>query len=179
MECKARLIDLSFGIDRRPRATFQIEASPDGLAGLADKDIRLTAQIWREKRSLDANAYFHVLVGKIAQSANMGLIEAKNRLIADYGQYERTETGIMMVILRDEVDWTKLETLHLHPTSAVKVLDDGKMYRVYAVMRGSHTYDTSEMSRLIDGTVREAKELGIETLTPEELERMKASWKAS
>jgi hypothetical protein len=45
-----------------------------------------------------------------------------------------------------------------------------------AVMRGSHTYDTREMSRLIDGTVEEAKELGIETLTPEQLERMKASW---
>jgi hypothetical protein len=34
------------------------------------------------------------------------------------------------------------------------------------------------MSRLIDGTVNEAKELGIETLTPAELERMKASWRA-
>jgi hypothetical protein len=32
------------------------------------------------------------------------------------------------------------------------------------------------MSRLIDGTVFEAKELGIETLTPNELERMKNEW---
>lgn len=179
MECKARLIDLSFGIDRKPRATFQIEASPDGLAELSDKDIRLTARIWREKRSLDANAYFHVLIQKIAQSANIGLTEAKNLMIADYGQYETTETGIMMVILRDDVEWMKLEALHVKPTSAVKVLDDGKLYRVYMVMRGSHTYDTAEMSRLIDGTVYEAKALGIETLTPDEMERMKAAWKAS
>jgi 16S rRNA U1498 N3-methylase RsmE len=45
-----------------------------------------------------------------------------------------------------------------------------------AVMRGSHTYNTAEMSRLIDATVEEAKELGVETLTPDQLERMKASW---
>ena len=36
-------------------------------------------------------------------------------------------------------------------------------------MRGSHTYDSKEMSRLIDGTVSEAKELGIETMPLDEL----------
>jgi hypothetical protein len=46
-------------------------------------------------------------------------------------------------------------------------------------MRGSHTYDSREMSRLIDGTVSEAKELGIETLSPAELERMKQQWRVS
>ena len=35
------------------------------------------------------------------------------------------------------------------------------------------------MSRLIDGTVFEAKELGIETLTPDELMRLKEQWKVS
>ena len=37
--------------------------------------------------------------------------------------------------------------------------------------------NTQEMSRLIDGTVSQAKELGIETATPEELERMKNEWR--
>ena len=55
-------------------------------------------------------------------------------------------------------------------------MDNGKLYRVYVVMRGSHTYDTKEMSRLIDGTVQEAKEHGIETLPPDELERMMSTW---
>ena len=70
----------------------------------------------------------------------------------------------------------RLETLHIRPTSATKVLDNGRLYRVYLVMRGSHTYDTKEMSRLIDGAVYEAKQLGIEVLPPDELERMKATW---
>ena len=33
------------------------------------------------------------------------------------------------------------------------------------------------MSVLIDGTVQEAKDMGIETLTPRELEKMKEAWK--
>ena len=47
------------------------------------------------------------------------------------------------------------------------------------MMRGSHTYDTKEMSRLIDGAVFEAQALGIETLPPDELERMKQQWNLS
>ena len=36
--------------------------------------------------------------------------------------------------------------------------------------------DSKQMSELIDGTVSEADELGIETRTPDEIERMKALW---
>ena len=43
-------------------------------------------------------------------------------------------------------------------------------------MRGSHTFDSAEMSRLITATVDEAKELGIETMTPDEIARMNALW---
>ena len=56
-------------------------------------------------------------------------------------------------------------------------MDDGKAYRVYLLLRGSHTYNTAEMSSLIDGTVQDAKEQGIETATPDELERMKQQWR--
>ena len=62
------------------------------------------------------------------------------------------------------------ETIHCIP---VKYEDNATFYKVY---RGSHTYDTKEMSILIDGTVADAKELGIETMTPAELAEMKERW---
>ena len=43
-------------------------------------------------------------------------------------------------------------------------------------MRGSHTYNTDEMSKLIDGAVSEAKDLDIETLTPNQIREMKERW---
>ena len=62
------------------------------------------------------------------------------------------------------------ESIHCIP---VKYEAAATFYKVY---RGSHTYDTKEMSALIDGTVADAKELGIETATPNELMRMKQEW---
>lgn len=157
---------------------LRVDRLPD-VERLTGKDLRCELTEWRERRSLNANAYFHVLCGKIAERAAESATEAKNQLISDYGQPERTEHGIMTVTMLDAIPWQKVEGIHLRPTTATRTMDDGRLYRVYLVMRGSHTYDTAEMSRLIDGTVNEAKELGIETLTPAELERMKANWRAS
>ena len=41
------------------------------------------------------------------------------------------------------------------------------------MLRGSHDYNSSEMATLVSGIVQEAKQLGIETLTPAELEQMR------
>ena len=129
---------------------------------------------YRQKRSLNANAFFHVLCQKIAEATHQSLTAVKNQLLADYGQID---TGMGTVILRDDIDWKSIQYMHLLPTSATRTLDDGKLYRGYWVVRGSHTYDTKEMTRLIEGAVTEAKELDIETMTPDELKRMMAAWK--
>ena len=148
------------------------------LNNLRGKNLDLELKVHRDKRSLNANAYFHVLADQIAKVENSSLTEIKNHLIAEYGQFERDEDGkIPHIILDDKVEWQKVTYLHLYPTQRTQVLGNGKLYRVYLVRRGSHTYDTKEMSQLIQATVDEAQLLGIETLPPEELKRMCASWK--
>ena len=137
-----------------------------------DKVFELTEK--RNKRSLSANAYYHVLCQKVAEKTNQSITEVKNQTISDYGQ---TDIDMGTIILRDDIDWRKIQGLHLHPTMATRVLDNGKLYRVYYVMRGSHTYDSKEMSRLIDGMVQEAKAVGVEVLPPAEIERMIGRWK--
>jgi hypothetical protein len=41
------------------------------------------------------------------------------------------------------------------------------------MIRGTSTYNTAEMSHFLDMVVQEAKDLGIETATPEQLAEMK------
>ena len=65
-------------------------------------------------------------------------------------------------------------TFHLRPTSSVMEGNNGILYRVWVLMRGSSTYNTAEMRQLLDGLIDEAKQIGIETLPEEELERMYA-----
>lgn len=176
MESKARLVGVSTDwMSKKMRLTFEIDHQIDP-GSLEDKDLRLKAVIWREKRSLDSNSYFHVICTKMAEKLNTSLTEVKNRLLSEYGQPEIVNDSLMTIIMREDIEWQKLDTIHLRPTTAVREMDDGKLYRVYYVMRGSHTFDSKEMSRLIDATVEEAKELGIETATPESIERMNTLW---
>lgn len=136
---------------------------------------------YREKRSLDANAYYWKLSNEIARVLRISSAEAHNRLLRAYGTPMEIDEQYMYALLPDmeECDLKALraDTYHIAPTDET-VYMDGQTYRKYMVIKGSHLYNTAEMSRLIDGTVEEAKELGIETMTPDEIERLKAAWKA-
>lgn len=175
METKARISNISRDFSSgKVQITFIVDHyEPEVVEQMMGKDIRLKAVIWREKRSLNANSYFHVLCSKLAEKRGTTHTWMHNYLISEYGYLDE---DIKTIILDDEIDWLELESLHLKPTTATKVLDNGKLYRVYYVMRGSHTYDTKEMSRLIDGTVQDCKAQGIEVIPPDELERMLSAW---
>jgi hypothetical protein len=145
---------------------------------LKDKE-KLTVEIkaFRKGRSLNANAYFHVLVGKLAETMKTSKPYMKNLLLQKYGQLAIENNSVVSMIIRDDIDMMERSELHVFPTAKVRIMDDGKLYRVYLLLRGSHTYDSKEMSELIDGTVADCREAGIETITPDELERMKSQWK--
>lgn len=173
MEIKAKLVDASRSFSGGFRLTFETsEDIRSKLELLSNTELRITALKWREKRSKSANAYYYTLLGKMAQSARCSVSEVHNRTIAEYGQPEGVE-----LLLREDVNWLTLEQMHLKPIPGMEVAGD-QLYCRYMVMRGSHTYDTAEMSALISGTIEDAKALGIETLTPRELEEMMKAYEA-
>ena len=101
----------------------------------------------------------------------------KNMLICSYGQKEYEDGE--MVTLRTNIPIEKMqekEFLHCQPYD-FEYDEDGNEYVCYLVYRGSHTYDTKEMSRLIQGTVEECSRQGIPTMTPKELQRILSMWK--
>lgn len=153
--------------------TFAVNSVPTDLEDLQGKDLDVIAKVHREKRSLNANSYFHVLSGKIAEKAGTSLSHEKNRLIREYGQYEYIDGMIPTITVNALFEDKMLDMEGVH----LKVIERPGETVKMAFLRGSHTYNTAEMSRLIDAAVEEAKELGVETMTPEQLERMKAAWK--
>ena len=130
----------------------------------------------REKRSLDANSYYWVCLTRLAEALNMSKPYLHNRLLRRYGQLEVIDEKAVYIVIPDTDEAQKKvdeeQLYHLKPTSQVKEGRGGIMYRTYMMLKGSSTYNTKEMSVLIDGLVSECKECGIETLPPEELERM-------
>lgn len=145
-------------------------------AGDKDKKWEIREYEEKKKRSLSANAYFHLLVGKIASVMKLSTIEVKNQMVCDYGTYNDSPKAIAMSA---DVDWLKQDSMHLQPTTQFFENSKGVMFRSYFVMKPTHLLDSKEMAKLIDGTIQEAINVGIpeeELLTPAERAKMIAKW---
>ena len=130
----------------------------------------------KEKRSLTQNAYYWKLAGEVAKKSirfGANINEIHNRNLRELGLRELINDKPLCIYLPDteEAEKTALnaESYHIKPTSQTKAGKDGTMFRCYVMLRGSHTFNTEEMSALVDLMVQEAKAVGVQTLTPIEL----------
>ncbi len=134
----------------------------------------------RKKRSLDANAYYWKLASEVADALHVSKSYIHNYLLRKYGQIEIIDGQGVYIVIPDTESAQKsvdeAQTYHLMPTSQVKEGKGGIMYRTYMMLKGSSEYDSKEMSCLIEGLIGECREMGIETIPPEELERMMAAY---
>lgn len=137
--------------------------------------LSLEIKPYRKKRSHDANAYYWTLITKFAKVIGISNPEAHNMMLCKYGVYEVVDGQLCRMPLPDTDDADKVirnsEYYHLKPTSQVIEGADGVLYRTYILVRGSSTYNTAEMSRLINGLIDDCKECGIsdsEIATPDE-----------
>lgn len=132
----------------------------------------------KAKRSLNQNSYYWALLAKVAEKSSISRNRCHNEMLASYGQDEYVDDRLVYVTIPDnekaDREAMEAETYHLRPTSSVMDGNDGMLYRVWVMLRGSHTYNTAEMRRLLEGMIDEAKQLGIETLPEEELEMLYA-----
>lgn len=120
----------------------------------------------KERRSLTANAYAWVLIGKIADVLRTDKDSVYLSMLKRYGQSE----------LVSVVSNINVEGYFKYYEPFAKAMLQGKEFTHYKVYKGSSEYDTREMAILIDGIISEAEALNIETLPPQEIERLKKLW---
>ena len=131
-----------------------------------DKEKLFEIKEHKEKRSLNANAYAWALMGKIADVLRNSKEEIYLAMLKRYGQSE-------LVSVLSNIDVAGY--FKYFEVAGTSILNN-KEFTHYKVFKGSSEYDTREMSILIDGIVSEAKELNIETLPPNEIQRLKDLW---
>lgn len=120
----------------------------------------------REKRSLDANAYAWVLLGKLASKLNIPKEEVYRQIIKEVGDnYE------ILPIRDDAVDKWIFAWEEKGIGWCCDILGKSKLegYTNVITYYGSSTYDSKQMSDFISLIVQECKEQDIETATPREL----------
>ena len=174
MESKARLADVSRDYQSgKIRLSFVVDDfNKEELGNLQNHDLRLRAVRWRERRSLDSNAYLWILCTKIAEVMGSTKEEVYSMMLEDYPCYDTLEDGSYITItMLTEIDVGLLDGHY----KRYKQSSDGK-FTSYIKLKGSSEMDTKEMSNLLNGVVAEAKSMGIETVPPDELERMHQQW---
>ena len=157
--------------------SVELDGDSTGLAKMAvdkfkDGYVELTLEKWSDKRSLQANAYFHVLVNAIAKETKSSEDDVKKMLVLQYGTYARGKDGKCAgVRVPKNTDIDQFYPYYRY------IGDDENGLAMYLFYKRTRDLNKEEMSRLIEGTVSEAKALNIETLTPDELARMMNRYK--
>lgn len=179
MTFTGKVSDVSFDvITRKNKITFTINEK-DVLNQLDEiKDVEklnIEAEPYREKRSLNANAYFHVLVNKLARKLGTSDEEMKIQLNLKYGTIAVNKDGTKFGI---KVPFgSNIGQFYKYCKKFGECVENGITFEKYLLYKETHTLDSKEMAQLIDGVVSDCKEQGIETKTDEELKSLLGAWK--
>lgn len=128
---------------------------------------------FRNKRSLDANAYAWVLIGKIAEKTNVPKEEVYREAIRGIGgNYD-------IVCIKEEAAdslrnaWSK-NGIGWQSETMLSKLDGCTNVLLYY---GSSTYDTQQMSRLISNLQQDCLGLNIDVKSQAEIDSLLNSWR--
>lgn len=177
MQLRGKLSGVMRDMENNVIVSFNIGKYLPPLSSLEGKDLDIKASQHREKRSLTQNAYYWTLAQKLASRLGITTTRLHNLMLRDVAPPFVIDGKMCMQPIPDttkaENDILEAETFHLKPTGGVIQGNDKAIYRWYIVLRGSSTFDTREMTALLNRMVDECKENGIETATPQELEQMR------
>lgn len=166
---KIQGLALDFGT-RRATLTLSIneEAAAKNLFDDLHEAEKLSIKIdkYREKRSLNANNYAWKLLTEIGNRLRASKEEVYLAMLKQYGQSEIISV-LSHIPIKEYVKYCE---------EAGESILNGKLFKHYKVYKGSSEFDTREMSIFLDGVVSEAQELGIQTMTPNEIANLKSLW---
>lgn len=167
MESRGRLRSASKDfVSGKTLLTLEVDSHVD-LKEL-EGDLRITTKKWREKRSKDANALFWACVGEIAQALHEDKWEVYLGLLKSYGRFS------YVIVPEGAVDRMKEMWRETEVVGDIDV--NGRKAVQMLCYYGSSTYDSLEMSNLINGTMQEMDSLEIPRPDGGEIRRALAEW---
>ena len=138
---------------------------------VSNKPFIMTIEQQKKRRSLSANGYAWTLCQKIAEKVGTTKEIVYRKNIREVGSFEVVEVSSAAVP-------RFIERWHSNGLGWIaEPYSEENGFTSVIAYYGSSTYDTAEMSRLIDALVTEAKELGIETMPDNQLDSLIANWR--
>lgn len=118
---------------------------------------------YKARRTLNQNAYAWKLINELGNKLKISKEDLYLQMLEDYGQ------SIVVSLLKEINPEHYFKYYKLIGSGEVK----GKEFNHYRVYKGSSEFNTLEMKYFLDGIIQECENVGIPTLTQEQIERMK------
>lgn len=169
------IIDLSLDYKtHKTKVTLLLQTSPESLEELQEQKLDVEIKKYRKKRGLDANAYFWVLLQEICEFKRINTIEDYKRRVKELGIFRQFK------IMTDQVKtfkkiWEDKGIAWFCEECDTEYIGDIE-FKIINAYYGSSSYDTKQMSRLIDDLVQDCKAIGIETKPEAEIKSLLESW---
>lgn len=140
------------------------------------KDIKLSIQVkkWRKKRSINANNYFWKLLSEYSEEKNVDTIEEYKERVKRLGIFRR-----FRIEDKDkktfEMMWQDKGIAWFCEIADTEYIGDIE-FKIINAYYGSSSFNSKQMSRLINDLVEDCKEVGIETKPQAEIDSLLKEW---
>lgn len=180
MNSTGNLQDISIDYrTKKPKITLLLDTKENipVLEEIKDEKLSIEIKKYRKARSLDANKYFWKLLQEICEKQNLDPIEDYKRRVKELGIFRQFKIMSQDVKTFEKI-WTDrgiawfceiVDTEFLYTTE----------FKIINAYYGSSSYNTKQMSRLIDNLIQDCKAVGIETKTKEEIESLLQTWNSA
>ena len=179
MQTTAIMTDINLDLKtRKPKISLLLDTKDINVIEQLKSEEKLNIELkkYRKKRSLDANAYCWVLCDKIAKElCKDGTVITKEKIYQDM----ILQIGTFQPLIIEERAYENFKRIWEKQGLGFLIQEVSRKDKCVKVhcYYGSSRYPQDKMNVLLDEAVQEAKSLGIETLTPKELSRLKEEWK--
>ena len=161
---------------KKPQLTLEVNEMQAFMQLLDDmggcEKLSIEIKPFRPRRSLDANAYAWVLMDRLAEKMAMSKVDIYREYVKNIGGNSE------IVCVQDKAVDKLCEAWESKGIGWQTETFESKLEGCTNVILyyGSSTYDTAQMSRLLDLIIQDCKQLDIPTETPDMIARMKSLW---
>lgn len=162
---------------RKPKISLLLDTNELSIVEELKNENKLNVELkkWYKKRSLDANSYCWVLCDKIAKK-----ITTEDAVVTKEDVYKDAilNIGTFQAMIIEEKAFEKFKRIWQKQGLGFLIQEVSRKDKCIKVhcYYGSSTYDSKEMSLLIEWIVQEAKTHNIETKSQAEINSLLESW---
>lgn len=160
----------------KPKISFLINDKDklSDIEQLKGLKLKIEAKKYITKRSLNANAYFWKLLQELCELAEIDTIEEYKRRVKELGIFRRFRIEKENVSTFEKM-WTAQGIAWFCEIADTDYIGDTEV-KIINAYYGSSSFNSKQMSRLIDSVVQDCKIYEIETKTPAEINSLLESW---